>query len=143
MSSHLFELYFDGASKGNPGPSGAGWALYLDGHLIAFGKSFLGRKTNNQAEYLALLNGLQEIENAKRNHAITNARLIIKGDSELIIRQLEGRYRVKNPQLRPLYQKIMELLAKQDDWKCQWIPRHENDLADSLANQAISDAISK
>ncbi len=144
VTMHSMELFFDGASKGNPGLSGAGWAIYLDGKLLRTGKTFLGRKTNNQAEYLALSKALEDAIAVKDEHAKDTAvRLIIKGDSELIIRQLNGTYQVRNPRLKPLFKKVMEMLQAFDDWECLWVPREKNYLADSLANEAISEATTK
>lgn len=129
---HVFRLFIDGASRGNPGMAAAG--VYMtdhEGNRISALSRYLGHKTNNEAEYEALLLGLQQ---AKRLGA--NA-LHIYTDSELVERQVNGRYRVKEPRLRLLHQKVMERLKAFSSFEIESIPREENQEADLLANQAI------
>src|SRR5437667_8423035 len=92
-------LEFDGGSRGNPGPAGIGVVLRAkDGTAIATLGKFIGRATNNAAEYRALIAALQE---AKKLGA---KKVVVRGDSELVIRQMRGEYRVKHPDLKPLYE---------------------------------------
>ena len=100
-------LQFDGGSRGNPGPAGIGVVLSAeDGTpLVTLGR-FIGRATNNVAEYRGLITALQE---AKKLGA---RRVIVRGDSELIIRQMRGEYRVKHPDLKLLYEKAQSLLSE-------------------------------
>src|SRR5688500_2638438 len=100
-------LEFDGGSRGNPGPAGVGVVLRASDNtpLVTLGR-FIGRCTNNVAEYRALITGLEE---AKKLGA---KKLVIRGDSELIIRQMNGQYRVKHPDLQPLYARAQELLQQ-------------------------------
>lgn len=126
-------LFTDGASRGNPGLAAAGIVLYggpAGAVLFREGRA-LGILTNNQAEYRALLLGLA----AARRLGVE--RLEIAMDSELIVRQLEGRYRVKHPLLKPLYEEARLALAGFTGWRVQHVPRAENALADALANAAL------
>lgn len=124
-------LYTDGASRGNPGPAGYGfWITDSTGKELSSGYGYLGETTNNVAEYEALFYGLQTC----LQHPIK--KIQIRADSELMIKQLNGQYRVKNPNLVPLYHKIQEQL-KNITWSAQHIPREQNKQADLLANQGV------
>ena len=134
-------VYFDGASRGNPGEAGAGWVIEYNNTELE-GYEFLSEKaTNNQAEYTALLRALQKVEDFK--YVTKETTLLIKGDSLLIIRQLKGEYAVKSPKLRPLYQQVKNLLGNIPQWDCEWIPREQNKKADAMANYAIDGYIIK
>ena len=126
-------LYFDGASKGNPGESGAGW-LILNGKEKVEGSEYLGKKTNNQAEYTALIRGLEETLKRKWKEEIE-----IKGDSELIMKQLKGEYQVRSEKIKPLYKKAAKLLQKIEKWECKHVKREKNKEADRLANKGIDE----
>src|SRR5256885_5633494 len=125
-------LEFDGGSRGNPGSAGIGVVLRAqDGTtLVTLGK-FIGRATNNAAEYQALISGLRE---AKKLGA---RKIIVRGDSELIIRQMRGEYRVKHPDLKPLYEDAYQLFHQFDEAKIDHNLRGKNELADKLANLAM------
>lgn len=127
-----FTLYSDGAARGNPGPAGAG-AVLIDaqGREVARLRQYLGETTNNVAEYQALLMGLE----AALARGIT--RLGVRLDSELIVRQLQGAYRVKAPHLKPLFQQARELLSRFQAVDIAHVPRAQNRVADQLANEAI------
>lgn len=126
-------IYSDGASRNNPGEAGAG-VYILDGRkpLERIGR-YLGQTTNNIAEYSAAILGL---EYAVRVRA---SRVRLFADSELLVKQLNGQYKVKNEGLKPLYGKIKELIAKIGSVEVQYIPRAQNAEADALANQAIDE----
>lgn len=128
-------LYADGAARGNPGPAGAGYLLKDDEGNVAFeGCRYLGEKTNNQAEYLALTEGLvKAIE-------MGVGELLISLDSELIVKQIKGEYRVKNDGIKPLFKRVKELLEKFGSYSIKHIPREKNKDADRLANKAIDEA---
>lgn len=127
-------LYADGASRGNPGEAGAGIVLLdADGREIESASFYLGRCTNNAAEYQALIAGL---ETAVRSGC---RKVRIRLDSELIVRQINGRYKVRNEQLLPLYIRVNDLLARLAGWDIQHIPRSENARADKLANRGIDE----
>jgi ribonuclease HI len=125
-------LCTDGASRGNPGPAGAG-AIITDeeGATLTEKAVYLGETTNNQAEYQALLIGLQEALK------LAPARLTVRMDSELIVKQLNGEYRVRNRDLQPLHSRARELIAQLADVRVVHVPREENVHADHLANLAI------
>ncbi len=129
-------LMFDGGSRGNPGPSGCGYVLmYSDeSKIIISGSEFLGKNTNNYAEYMGMILGIQkalelDIEN-----------LIIKGDSQLVIKQMLKQYSVKAPNLIPLYNQATNLILGFQDTKFYHIKRNLNTLADKLANDAMDNA---
>lgn len=126
-------LRFDGGSRGNPGIAGAGMVIYDDqAQEVWCGWKFMdGRATNNEAEYTSLIVGLQ----CAQSLGITNVR--VEGDSELIVRQLDGRYQVKSGRLQVLYQECKELVGSFDNIEIRHIPRAQNHRADELANQAM------
>lgn len=125
-------IYIDGASRGNPGRAGAGvWMTDWEGKKLVEMGRYLGHKTNNEAEYWALLIGLRE---AKRRGGRS---IHIFTDSELIARQLKGVYRVKDSNLKGLHKGVMENLKAFSSFEIESIPREENREADRLANEAI------
>lgn len=124
-------LRSDGGARGNPGPGGAGFVIELDGHVICRGGRFLGEVTNNVAEYSALIWGLS---NAKRL-GVTD--LQVFADSELLVKQLNGVYRVKNEGLKPLFLKAQTLLRTFSSVSVKHVRREENKEADALANEAM------
>ena len=125
-------LQFDGGSRGNPGPAGIGVVVSAaDGTpLVTLGR-FIGRATNNVAEYRALITAMQE---AKKLGA---KRILIRGDSELVIKQMKGEYRVKNPDMKVLYEEAQELIGEFEQAKIEHNLRNKNELADTLANLAM------
>jgi ribonuclease HI len=125
-------LYTDGASRGNPGPAAIG-AVIKDGQGRVLGKISrrIGRTTNNQAEYQAVIAALEE---AIR---LGVADVVIKSDSELVVKQINGRYRVKNPALKPLHQRVRELQSLFQSFAIASIPRRQNIEADRLSNAAL------
>ena len=127
-------LYCDGASRGNPGRASFGFAL-LDpsGTPIRQVGKAIGRATNNDAEYAGLVAGLEAaVEAGVRN-------LEVRLDSQLLVRQLLGEYRVKAPNLRPLHRHAVGLLTRFDQARVVHVPREQNTLADSLANAALDE----
>jgi ribonuclease HI len=125
-------LQFDGGSRGNPGPAGIGVVVQAaDGTpLVTLGR-YIGRATNNVAEYRALITALE------RARELGAKRVQIRGDSELIIKQMRGEYRVKHPDMRVLYDQARELVRGFEDVKIEHNLRHKNALADKLANLAM------
>ena len=124
-------LYTDGAARGNPGPGGAGVCLTDENNVVvAVGSRYLGEVTNNVAEYKALILGLKL---AKRYQVVE---LQILSDSELMVRQIQGKYRVKNEQLKKIYNQVMKLL-KDFKYQISHIGREKNKVADKLANEAL------
>jgi ribonuclease HI len=125
-------LEFDGGSRGNPGPAGIGVVVRAADNtpLVTLGR-FIGRATNNVAEYRALITAL---EKAKELGA---KRIAIRGDSELIIKQMRGEYRVKHPDMKELYDEAQFLIHHFDEATITHNLRHKNELADKLANLAM------
>lgn len=126
-----YRLYIDGASRNNPGPAGAGIVLKQNEKKLLEKGYFLGNKTNNQAEYLALVLGLIIWKTLHKSDHLT-----IFSDSELLIKQINGNYRVKNPELQLLFH-VAYLLTKDLDVQFKHIVRTENKDADKLANRGI------
>ena len=131
-------IYSDGASRGNPGRAGAG-ILIVDGtgKKILESAQYLGHKTNNEAEYLALLFGLRSAKKLGGNS------IRIFTDSELIERQVKGIYRVKDSKLKALHKKVIQNLESFSSFEISSIPRERNQEADRLANLAIQTRIAK
>jgi ribonuclease HI len=133
-----YELFSDGAARGNPGPAGAGALLRSeDGEILAEISEYLGETTNNQAEYQALLLGLKKAEELK----LTTLKVFL--DSELVVKQLNGDYKVKHPDLIPLYREVSALLKKFPSIAVAHVYREKNKEADKLANLAIDNHFSK
>lgn len=128
-------LYADGAARGNPGPAGAGAVLEDDhGAVLAEVVRYLGRATNNVAEYSALIAGLEEA----RRRGVTD--LDIRMDSLLVVRQMQGLWKIKHPGLKPLALRAGALLAEFPTRKIDHVRRGANARADALANRAIDEA---
>jgi ribonuclease HI len=129
-------VYSDGAARGNPGPSGAGAVLIEPGgQVVARLGKFLGTQTNNYAEYMGLLIGLRHAK------ALGAKEIEVFADSELLIRQLGGRYQVKSPSLRPLYEEAVKLLNDFSRVKLVHVPRAMNASADEMSNRAIDERL--
>jgi ribonuclease HI len=136
--SRELRLHVDGASRGNPGEAGFGIHVTgADGSQVAGLYGYLGTATNNVAEYQALVHGLR--------FALAQGAVAVEvfSDSELLVRQLEGRYRVKNAGLVPLYREAQGLLARFARAKVAHVPRERNREADALANRAVDERASK
>lgn len=130
-------LYTDGAARGNPGPAGAGWVICdAEGQALVENKKYLGELTNNQAEYQALLLGLETVQKFSR---IEEVKLKICADSELLVKQIQGEYKVKNEGLRPLFRQALLTLSKFREYTIKYVPREANEAADQLANAAIDE----
>lgn len=128
-------VYADGASRGNPGPAAAGWVLCAtEGQAFAEGCLYLGRRSNNEAEYAAATLGLQAaVELGCQN-------VVLRADSELLVRQLTGVYRVRNARLLPLYGALLAVSRKFSTFAAEHVRRERNALADAQANLAIDEA---
>jgi len=132
LTPEMATLRTDGGARGNPGPAGAGFVLEAaDGSIMAEGGRFLGETTNNVAEYEALIWGL---ETAK---GLGVRCVLVLSDSELVVRQVTGVYRVKHANMRPLFVRAMQLLRQFEAYEMRHVPRAENAEADRLVNEAI------
>ena len=128
----IMEIWTDGASKGNPGPAALGIVFgQLGGELLCVHGEAIGRATNNVAEYRAVVRALEFCAQWRIKKVNLNL------DSELIARQLNGAYRVKSPDLRPLYQQVVHLSRNLATFRVRHIPRQKNRFADHLANLAL------
>ena len=133
-----FTAHCDGGSRGNPGPSGYGAVIEdSQGQVVARLSKFLGIQTNNYAEYSGLLAVLQwALENGSK-------RLRVVSDSELMVKQMKGLYKVKSPGLLPLYQEAKRLAKQLDGFEMRHTLRGGNKLADQLANDAMDEGMGK
>ena len=132
---NLFEdnaatAWIDGASSGNPGPSGCGVIIKKDGQILGRWRKHLGKTTNNVAEYMGLIVALEKARE------LGLKALVVKTDSELLYRQMTGIYKVKTPHIKDLYEKVQELRKGFSYLRVYHIPREKNSEADKLARQA-------
>lgn len=137
-SSEWIVAYCDGGSRGNPGP--AGFGVYIEdeaGSVLAEESEFLGKRTNNFAEYSALLAAIE--------FAISHghSRLRVIADSELMVKQMKGQYRVNSPELRPLYEKARRRILELEKFEIRHVLREKNRHADRLANLAMDRGMGK
>lgn len=128
-------VHVDGGSRGNPGPAAAAAVLTgPDGEVLARDSALLGVATNNVAEYRGLLLGL-ELARAQGASEVE-----VVNDSELVAKQVNGVYRVKHPDMRPLHAQAMAALRGFERWKVRSVPREQNAAADALVNEALDRA---
>ena len=132
MSVKRAIIWVDGAARGNPGPAAIGATIKDEqGKLVASISQRIGTTTNNQAEYKAIITALEKAISLGAKH------VELKSDSELVVRQISGKYRVKNANLKPLYQKVKQLQSSFEGFTIAHIPREQNREADRLANRAL------
>jgi ribonuclease HI len=132
----LITVYTDGASRGNPGPAGIGGVILdSEGAVIEEWNDFLGTCTNNVAEYKGLLSSISRLA------PLAADKVIFHLDSELIVRQLSGQYKVRDPKLKELYELARRQLTRIPSWTFRHVTRDLNARADKLANQAIDRAL--
>ncbi len=125
-------IFTDGVSRSNPGPAAIGATIKDEqGKLIASISQPIGQTTNNQAEYRAIIAALEHAIKLGANQ------VDIRSDSELVVKQLNGQYRVKKASLKPLYQQVKQLLSRVESSTITHIPREQNTEADRLANIAL------
>lgn len=131
MSTAPVHVYVDGAARGNPGPAAFAYVMTRGSQLVAEEAGCLGQKTNNVAEYTALIRALQ------RAAELGEPNLLIHSDSELLVKQMNGLYRVKNKDLQVLHEQASDLRERFDSVKIQHVPREQNGRADRLCNEAL------
>ncbi len=125
-------VFTDGASRGNPGPASIGAVVYdASGEEVHTVSRRLGRATNNEAEYQAVIAGLEAAL------GLGGGSVDLRMDSQLIVRQLQFRYRVRNARLRPFFERVVELKRQFESFKVTHVPREQNKRADQLANLAL------
>src|SRR3989344_3786410 len=125
----MLVIHTDGACAGNPGPMGIGIVVWKHGKKVKEISEYIGHGTNNIAEYSAVIRALEEA------HTLKEKNVTIKTDSELVVRQLQGKYKVKNARLKPLQRKIAALAISMH-LSFQHVPRERNKLADKLSKEA-------
>jgi ribonuclease HI len=122
----------DGAARGNPGPAAIGAVLKDEsGNTVGRISRAIGNTTNNQAEYRAIIAALERAVGSGARQ------VIVKSDSELVVRQINGQYKIKNTALRPLYRQVVRLTGSLESFSITCIPREQNTEADALANKAL------
>ncbi len=132
ITEQVFDVliaFTDGACLGNPGPMGVGIVLYRDGIRVEELSEYIGEGTNNVAEYAAVIKALETV------HDMGEMKVHVKSDSQLLIKQLNGEYRVRDPKLQPLKKKI-DLLCVGIETHFEHIPREKNNEADKLSKEA-------
>ncbi len=132
-----FTIHIDGSSRGNPGPAGLG-VLFVNenNEIIKEYFQFLGQKTNNEAEYLSLIFGLKKAKLLLGKKKIKNVSIEIRSDSELLVKQMNGHYKIKEPNIQKLFLEAWNLKIDFPNLKFILIPREENKQADKLSNLA-------
>ena len=133
----MYQIYSDGASRGNPGPAGIGAVILKDGKAVHEIAKYIGQTTNNVAEYEALLEALDYCVKKSLSP------IQILADSQLLIRQLSGQYKVKHPNIVPLHQRAKAYLAHLKVEAFTHVPRELNKRADALANEGIDKHFAK
>jgi ribonuclease HI len=132
MNTNKVVIYADGAARGNPGPAAIGVIIKDEaGNILDKISKRLGVTTNNQAEYQAIIVGLEKAIGL----GAKNVRVM--SDSELVVKQMNGHYKIKNTALRPLYQQVVQLTGSLESFSISYIPREQNAAADALANKAL------
>lgn len=130
----VYRANVDGGSRGNPGPAAYGVVIRdLRGEVIAKLKKYIGRGTNNVAEYYGLIAALDYTQ----AHGIRALR--IESDSQLLVRQMRGQYRVKSMELRPLFERARKMAAALESFRIEHVPRERNSDADALVNEALDE----
>jgi ribonuclease HI len=137
----MIHIYIDGGARGNPGSAALGFVVTDDqgNELYRFGAE-LGRCTNNIAEYASLIEALKYL-NSKYpflGNAVPDAEeFVVHSDSELVVRQMSGRYRVRDPKLVPLHREAKSLIGTRDDISLEYVPRSRNRAADAIVNRVL------
>ncbi|HJZ11753.1 MAG TPA: ribonuclease HI family protein [Acidobacteriota bacterium] len=133
-----FIAHVDGASRGNPGDASYGFVILNDrGKIIHSGSAYIGKATNNEAEYTGLIKVL-EFALSKKIRSIE-----VRSDSELLVKQLHGIYKVRAANLQALNEQCRSLLRKLEWFEVKHVPREQNTIADRLANQALDALLKK
>jgi ribonuclease HI len=132
LNTNKLTIYTDGAARGNPGPAAIGAVIKDDkSNIVASISRCLGVTTNNQAEYRAIIAALEKAV------SLGARQVALYSDSELVVKQINGQYKVKHAALRPLYMEVVRLTGALESFKIAHIPREKNAAADALANKAL------
>lgn len=137
-------IYTDGGSRGNPGDAAIGVVIVEEGGVLKKEYSeYLGRATNNEAEYKAAIFGLKKLKQLIGGERLKDARVEVRVDSELLERQINGHYKIKEPELQQLFVKLWNLKLDFPDLKFKHVLRGKNRGADRLVNAALSKELNK
>ncbi len=128
---NMYEVFTDGASRNNPGPSSCAYVIFCNGKMMEEKAEYLGISTNNRAEYMGVIRALERLVEIKANH------IIIYTDSELVIKQINREYKVHQAELKSLFQKVQSMLINLFPIQFQHIRREKNTQADFLCNQML------
>jgi ribonuclease HI len=140
MAEESFIIYADGGSRGNPGPAALGYRIEDGEHrLLKEAAEYLGETTNNVAEYRAAIAALKKLKAMIGRKAASRASVEIRMDSELLVRQLNALYKIREPQLMPLFIELWNLKQDFASVTFRHIPREENREADRLVNEALDE----
>jgi ribonuclease HI len=132
LSIGKVNIFTDGAARGNPGPAAIGAVIKDEkGAAVATISRCLGATTNNQAEYRAIIAALEKAA------SLGAQQVMLYSDSELVVNQINGRYKIRHAALRPLYSEVVKLAGRLESFKIAYIPRERNKEADTLANRAL------
>jgi len=132
------KIYTDGGARGNPGPAACGAVIKNEKEeIILEASKFIGIATNNQAEYKALILALEEVQNIFTKEKPGEKHIECHLDSELVVKQLNREYKIKNEGLKPLFARARDLISSFDSVKFTYIPREKNKLADKLVNKEL------
>ncbi len=136
LNFEYLRIYFDGGSRGNPGPSAVGAAIYdKNGNLIDELSEYIGEFTNNQTEYLALEKVLDLVKKYKIKYNIR--KIILSTDSKLVYSQLKGMWRVKDIDIMEIFKRVVKKLKDYEVVDLRLVPREDNKVADKLVNRAL------
>ena len=136
MTNNKITIYTDGGSKGNPGPSSIGVVIHYDGKVKEYGEQ-IGETTNNVAEYTAVIFALKKLKHLIGKDKAGKSEVLIKSDSELLVSQLNGEYKVKNEKIKELFIDVWNLKQDFGDVQFVLVPREKNKAADRLVNEAM------
>ncbi len=139
MDQQAIILHSDGASRGNPGPAGVGVVLQFNGKKKNY-REFIGYATNNEAEYKALLFGIKKIKQLIGKENVKKKRLVCCLDSELVVKQLNHRYKIQDENMQKLFMEVWNSTIDFLEVKFEHIQRERNREADQLANRALDEA---
>lgn len=140
QSETIFTTFSDGGSRGNPGPAATGWLIFdSEGKLFDFGGKYLGEITNNRAEYEAVLQVLTQLGKHLKKQHLSKAKIICHLDSELVVKQLRGEYKIKDLELKKIFSKVQDLLLEFTSVEFIQVEfvhvvREKNTFADKLVN---------
>ncbi len=144
MSEHSFVTYTDGGARGNPGPAALGVVIYDGkGNILKKYGEYLGNTTNNEAEYRAAISALKKLKALIGKEKAKKSDVHMRADSELLVKQMTGRYKVENENMQKFFLDLWNLTIDFKKVSFEAIPREQNKAADAMVNEAIDEATGK